>query len=111
MKPLRIDPRLREKCVNTIRFLAADAVEQAQSGHPGTPLGAADLAFVLWTEFLRFDASGDRPWINRDRFVLSGGHASMLLYSLLHLSEHELPLEELKRFRQWGSKTPGHPEV
>ena len=105
-----LDPELRQKCVNTLRFLAVDAVEQAQSGHPGTPMGAADLAFVLWSEFLRFDPK-DPGWPNRDRFVLSGGHASMLLYSLLHLSGHELALEELKRFRQWGSKTPGHPEV
>ena len=105
-----LSPELRAKCANTIRFLAADAVEQANSGHPGTPMGAADQAFVLWSEFLRFDPS--RPdWPNRDRFVLSGGHASMLLYSLLHLSGHDLPLAELKRFRQWGSKTPGHPEV
>src|SRR5690349_22540313 len=106
---MNISPELREKCVDTIRFLAADAVEAAQSGHPGTPMGAADLAFVLWTEFLNFDPSHPQ-WPNRDRFVLSGGHASMLLYSLLHLSEHDLSLDELKRFRQWGSKTPGHPE-
>jgi transketolase len=107
---MALDPALRTLCVNTIRFLAADAVEQAQSGHPGTPLGAADHAFVLWSEFLRFDPT--RPdWPNRDRFVLSGGHASMLLYGLLHLSGHDLPLDELKRFRQWGSKTPGHPEL
>jgi transketolase len=105
-----LSPELRAKCANTIRFLAADGVEQANSGHPGTPLGAADLAFVMWSEFLRFDPS--KPdWPNRDRFVLSGGHASMLLYSLLHLSGHDLPLDELKQFRQWGSKTPGHPEV
>jgi transketolase len=102
-------PEVRKACVHTIKFLCADAVEQANSGHPGTPLGAADLAFVLWTEFLRFDPSAP-DWPNRDRFVLSGGHASMLLYSLLHLSEHDLSLDELKRFRQWGSKTPGHPE-
>jgi transketolase len=100
---------LRTKCVDTIRFLAADAVEAANSGHPGTPMGAADHAFVLWTEFLKFDP-GAPKWANRDRFVLSGGHASMLLYSLLHLSGYDLPLDELKRFRQWGSKTPGHPE-
>ena len=100
---------LRSKCVNTIRFLAADAVEAAQSGHPGTPMGAADIAFVLWTEFLRYDPSAP-DWFNRDRFVLSGGHASMLLYSLLHLGGFDLPLDEIKRFRQWGSKTPGHPE-
>ncbi len=105
-----LSPELRAKCANTIRFLAADAVEQAQSGHPGTPMGAADIAFVLWTEFLRFDPS-KTDWPNRDRFVLSGGHASMLLYSCLHLSGHDLPLDELKQFRQWGSKTPGHPEV
>ena len=107
---IRLIPgELRDKCVNTIRFLAAEAVEAANSGHPGTPMGAADLAFVLWSEFLSFDPS-DPKWPNRDRFVLSGGHASMLLYSLLHLSGHDLPLDELKRFRQWGSKTPGHPE-
>ena len=106
---MNISPELREKCVDTIRFLAADAVEAAQSGHPGTPMGAADLAFVLWTEFLNFDPTHPQ-WANRDRFVLSGGHASMLLYSLLHLSGHDLSLDELKRFRQWGSKTPGHPE-
>jgi transketolase len=104
-----ISPELREKCVNTIRFLAADGVEAANSGHPGTPMGAADLAFVLWTEFLRYNPEAPK-WANRDRFVLSGGHASMLLYSLLHLSGHGLPIDELKRFRQWGSKTPGHPE-
>ena len=110
VRAMPISPELRSKCVDTIRFLAADAVEAAQSGHPGTPMGAADLAFVLWHEFLRFDPS--KPdWVNRDRFVLSGGHASMLLYSLLHLSGHDLPLDELKRFRQWGSKTPGHPEL
>jgi transketolase len=104
-----LSPEVRTRCVQTIRFLAADAVEQANSGHPGTPMGAADLAFVLWTEFLRFDPAAP-DWPNRDRFVLSGGHASMLLYALLHLSEHDLPLDEVKRFRQWGSKTPGHPE-
>jgi len=104
-----IAPELRTKCVDTIRFLAADAVEQANSGHPGTPMGAADIAFVLWTEFLRHDPSAPQ-WMNRDRFVLSGGHASMLLYSMLHLSGYDLPLDELKKFRQWGSKTPGHPE-
>ncbi len=104
-----ISPELREKCANTIRFLAADAVEKAKSGHPGTPMGAADIAFVMWSEFLRFDP--DAPdWPNRDRFVLSGGHASMLLYSLLHLSGYPLSIDDLKNFRQRGSKTPGHPE-
>lgn len=96
-------------CVQTIKFLAADAVERARSGHPGAPMGAADMAFVLWSEFLRFD-SGDPDWRGRDRFVLSAGHASMLLYALLHLFGYDLPLDELKRFRQWGSRTPGHPE-
>ena len=105
-----LSPELRRRCADTIRFLAADAVEAANSGHPGTPMGAADIAFVLWSEFLRFDPAAP-DWKNRDRFVLSGGHASMLLYSLLHLSGHALPLDEIRRFRQWGSKTPGHPEV
>ncbi len=106
----QLPAKLRELCVNTIRFLAADGVEQANSGHPGTPMGASDIAFTMWHDFLRFDPK--KPgWPNRDRFVLSGGHASMLLYSLLHLSEYDLPLDELKRFRQWESKTPGHPEV
>jgi transketolase len=96
-------------CVQTIRFLAADAVEQARSGHPGAPMGMAEMAFVLWSEFLRFDPA-DPDWRGRDRFVLSAGHASALLYALLHLSGCGLPLEELRRFRQWGSRTPGHPE-
>jgi len=96
-------------CVNTIKFLSADAVEKAKSGHPGAPMGAADMAFVLWSKYLRFDPKDPR-WPNRDRFVLSAGHASMLLYSLLHLFGFDLPMEELQRFRQWGSRTPGHPE-
>ncbi|HEV7920391.1 MAG TPA: transketolase [Thermoanaerobaculia bacterium] len=101
---------LEELCVNTIRFLAVDAVEKAKSGHPGTPMGMADMAFVIWTEFLRHDPL-DPHWKNRDRFVLSAGHASMLLYSLLHLTGYrEMTLEELKNFRQWGSRTAGHPE-
>jgi transketolase len=104
------DSQTARLCVQTIKFLAADAVERARSGHPGTPMGAADMAFVLWTEFLRFDPS-DPHWRGRDRFVLSAGHASMLLYSLLHLFGYDLPMEELQRFRQWGSRTPGHPEV
>ncbi len=106
---MKLSEALRAQCVNTIRMLSADGVERAKSGHPGTPMGAADVAFVLWTEFLRHDPAAP-TWINRDRFVLSGGHASMQLYSLLHLSGYDLPLDELKRFRQWGSKTPGHPE-
>src|SRR5437867_2265720 len=95
---------------NTIRFLAVDAVEQAKSGHPGTPMGLADAAYVLWTRFLRYQPL-DPGWPDRDRFVLSAGHASMLLYALLHLAGFDLPLEELKRFRQLGSRTPGHPEL
>ena len=101
---------LEELCVNTIRFLAVDAVEKAKSGHPGTPMGMADMAFVLWTEFLHHDPL-EPHWKNRDRFILSAGHASMLLYSLLHLTGHpDMKLEDLKNFRQWGSKTAGHPE-
>ena len=102
--------KLEELCVNTIRFLAIDGVEKAKSGHPGTPMGLADIAYVIWTEFLRHDPL-EPKWENRDRFVLSCGHASMLLYSLLHLTGHpDMPIEELQHFRQWGSKTAGHPE-
>lgn len=100
---------LDELCVNTIRFLSVDAVQKADSGHPGLPLGAAPMAYVLWTRFLRHDPS-DPHWFNRDRFVLSAGHGSALLYSLLHLTGYDLSIEEIKQFRQWGSKTPGHPE-
>jgi transketolase len=102
--------KLEELAVNTIRFLAVDAVEKAKSGHPGTPMGLADIGYVLWTEFLRHDPS-DPHWKNRDRFVLSAGHASMLLYALLHLTGYkDMTLDELQHFRQWGSKTAGHPE-
>ncbi len=102
--------KLEELCVNTIRFLAVDAVEKAHSGHPGTPMGMADMAFIIWTEFLRHDPT-DPQWKNRDRFILSAGHASMLLYSLLHLSGYRhMTMEELQNFRQWGSRTAGHPE-
>jgi transketolase len=100
---------LEQRAVNTIRFLAADAVEQAKSGHPGLPMGMADVAFVLWTRFLRYQPQ-DPAWPDRDRFVLSAGHGSMLLYAMLHLSGYDLPMDELMRFRQLGSKTPGHPE-
>lgn len=96
-------------CADAIRLLSADAVEQANSGHPGLPMGAADCAFALWGNFLNFNPEDPR-WPNRDRFVLSAGHGSMLQYSLLHLFGFDLPLDELKNFRQWGSKTPGHPE-
>ncbi|MFC2046107.1 transketolase [Chloroflexota bacterium] len=100
---------LDELCVSTIRTLAIDAVQKANSGHPGMPMGMADAAYVLWTQFLRHNP-GDPAWTNRDRFVLSAGHGSMLLYSLLHLTGYEVPLEQLQQFRQWGSQTPGHPE-
>jgi transketolase len=96
-------------CINTIRTLALDAVQKAESGHPGLPLGAAPLAYVLWTRFLRHHPENPK-WTNRDRFLLSAGHGSMLIYALLYLTGYDLPLEELKNFRQWGSKTPGHPE-
>src|SRR5215470_10522857 len=100
---------LQEQCINTIRILSADAVQNANSGHPGMPMGAAAMAFTLWTRFLKHNPKNPK-WFDRDRFVLSAGHGSMLLYSLLYLTGYDLPLDELKRFRQWGSKTPGHPE-
>ncbi len=100
---------LDQLCVNTIRMLSADGVQKANSGHPGMPMGAAAMAYVLWTRFLKHNPKNP-AWPNRDRFVLSAGHGSMLLYSLLHLTGYDLPLEELQNFRQWGSKTPGHPE-
>lgn len=100
---------LRNRAVNTVRFLSIDAVEKANSGHPGLPMGCADMAFVLWSRFLNFDPKNP-DWRNRDRFVLSAGHGSMLLYSLLHLTGYDLPMSELERFRQWGSRTAGHPE-
>jgi transketolase len=105
----RASPDLDQLAVNTIRTLSIDAVQQANSGHPGLPLGGAPMAYVLWTRFLRHNPRNPR-WPDRDRFVFSAGHGSMLLYSLLHLTGYDLPLDELKRFRQWGSKTPGHPE-
>lgn len=101
--------KLDELCVNTIRMLSVDGVEKAKSGHPGMPMGAAPMAYVLWTRFLRHNPLNPQ-WPDRDRFVLSAGHGSMLLYSLLHLTGYDLTLEELKNFRQWESKTPGHPE-
>jgi transketolase len=104
-----IGAELDQLCVETIKFLSADAVEKANSGHPGAPMGGADLAFVLWSKFLRFDPK-DPHWLGRDRFVLSNGHASMLLYSLLHLFGFDLSLEDIRQFRQFGSRTPGHPE-
>jgi transketolase len=100
---------LDRTCIDTIRFLAVDMVEEAASGHPGLPMGAAPMAYVLWSHLLRHDPSNPRWW-DRDRFVLSAGHGSALLYALLHLTGYDLPLDELRRFRQWESRTPGHPE-
>lgn len=100
---------LQQRAINTIRFLSADAVQRANSGHPGLPMGAAAVGYTLWTRYLKHNP-GNPAWDDRDRFVLSGGHGSMLLYSLLHLTGYDLPLEEIKNFRQWGSITPGHPE-
>lgn len=100
---------LEQRCVNTIRTLSMDAVQKANSGHPGMPMGMADVAYVLWNDFLKHNPSNPN-WVNRDRFILSAGHGSMLLYSLLHLTGYDLSLDEIKNFRQWGSKTPGHPE-
>lgn len=100
---------LDQLCINTIRALSLDAVQKAESGHPGLPLGCAPMAYVLWTRFLRHNPKNPK-WANRDRFLLSAGHGSMLLYSLLYLTGYDLSLDELKNFRQWGSKTPGHPE-
>ncbi|HWS52759.1 MAG TPA: transketolase [Pyrinomonadaceae bacterium] len=102
-------PELDQLCINTIRTLSLDAVQRAESGHPGLPLGAAPMAYVVWTRFLRHNPSNPR-WAGRDRFLLSAGHGSMLLYSLLHLTGYDLPMGELINFRQWDSKTPGHPE-
>jgi len=101
--------QLDQLSINTIRFLSVDAVQKANSGHPGLPLGAAPMAYVLWTRFLQHNPANPQ-WFNRDRFVLSAGHGSMLLYSLLHLTGYDLPLDQIKQFRQWGSITPGHPE-
>jgi transketolase len=100
---------LQDQAINTIRFLSADGVQKANSGHPGLPMGTAAIAFTLWTRHLRHNPKNPK-WANRDRFILSGGHGSMLLYSLLHLTGYDLSLDELKNFRQWGTRTPGHPE-
>ena len=100
---------LDKLCINTIRFLAVDAIQKADSGHPGLPLGASPMAYTLWDRFLKHNPA-DPHWFDRDRFVLSAGHGSMLLYSLLHLTGYGLPMEQLQQFRQWGSMTPGHPE-
>ena len=109
MSAIKETPALQNQAINTLRFLSADSVQQANSGHPGLPMGAAPLAYAIWTRHLRHNPANP-GWPDRDRFILSGGHGSMLLYSLLHLAGYDLPLDELKRFRQWGSLTPGHPE-
>jgi transketolase len=100
---------LEQLCINTIRTLSMDGVQKANSGHPGTPMALAPLAYVLWTRHMKYNPQNP-TWLNRDRFILSAGHASMLIYSMLYLSGYDLPLEDLKNFRQWGSLTPGHPE-
>jgi len=100
---------LQNRAINTIRFLSVDAIQKANSGHPGLPMGAAVMAYTLWTRHLKFNPK-DPDWFDRDRFILSGGHGSMLLYSLLYLTGYDLSLDQLKQFRQWGSLTPGHPE-
>ncbi|RJP51240.1 MAG: transketolase [Anaerolineaceae bacterium] len=102
-------PELQNKAINTLRFLSADGVQKANSGHPGLPMGTAAMAYTIWTRHLRHNPRNPK-WAGRDRFILSGGHGSMLLYSLLHLTGYNLSLEELQNFRQWGSLTPGHPE-
>ncbi len=106
---MKVTPELQLKAINTIRFLAADGVQQAKSGHPGLPMGTAPMAYTIWTRHLTHNPANPK-WPDRDRFILSGGHGSMLLYALLHLTGYDLPLDELKHFRQWGSLTPGHPE-
>ena len=103
------DTALDQLCINTLRFLSIDSVQKARSGHPGAPMGAAPMAYVLWDRFLKHNPA-DPTWPDRDRFVLSAGHASAMLYALLHLTGYDLPIEELQQFRQWGSRTPGHPE-
>ncbi len=103
------DKGLENRCINTIRMLSADAVQNANAGHPGMPMGAAAMAYTLWTRFLRHNPHNPQ-WFDRDRFILSAGHGSMLLYSLLFLTGYDLPLDQIKRFRKFGSKTPGHPE-
>ncbi|PKN90254.1 MAG: transketolase, partial [Chloroflexi bacterium HGW-Chloroflexi-7] len=99
----------QNKAINTLRFLSADGVQQANSGHPGLPMGTAAIAFTIWMKHLKFDPQNP-DWADRDRFILSGGHGSMLLYSMLHLTGFKVTLDDLKHFRQWGSNTPGHPE-
>ena len=104
-----VNKELQERAINTIRFLSADGVQKANSGHPGLPMGTAAIAYTVWTRHLKINPANPE-WVDRDRFVLSGGHGSMLLYSLLNLADFDVSIDDLKNFRQWGSKTPGHPE-
>ena len=97
-------------CINAIRFLAIDSIQKANSGHPGTPMGLAPLAWTLWSRQMKYDPRSP-GWMDRDRFIMSGGHACMLQYASLHLAGYDLSIEDLKQFRQWESKTPGHPEM
>ena len=107
---MTLSTELRRDITTSIRMLAVDAIEKANSGHPGAPMGLADIAFLVWDEYLRFDPATP-DWHGRDRFVLSCGHASMLQYALLHLFEYDVSMDDLKAFRQWDSITHGHPEV
>ncbi len=100
---------LDQRCINALRVLAMDGVQKANSGHPGMPMGMADVAYTLWSRHLKHNPQNPK-WPNRDRFVLSAGHGSMLLYSLLYLTGYPISMDDLKQFRQWGSKTAGHPE-
>jgi transketolase len=104
-----MEQNFEELCLNTVRFLAVDAVEKANSGHPGAPMGMAAMAYTIWQRFLKHNPHIP-DWTDRDRFILSAGHASMLLYALLYLTGYDLSLDDIKNFRQWGSRTPGHPE-
>ena len=106
---MKTSKEIENLAINTIRFLSADAIQKANSGHPGLPMGTAAIAYTVWTRHMKFNPENP-DWPDRDRFVLSGGHGSMLLYSMLHLTGHDLSLEDIKKFRQWGSRTPGHPE-
>src|SRR5687767_12665362 len=107
---LETTPELDQLCINTIRTLSIDGVQKANSGHPGLPLGAAPMGYTLWKRHLKHNPKNPK-WPDRDRFVLSAGHGAMLQYSLLHLAGYDLGIEDLKLFRQWGSRTPGHPET
>ncbi|HNE76504.1 MAG TPA: transketolase, partial [Microthrixaceae bacterium] len=108
--PSPMDPALEQRAINVIRGLAMDAPAAARSGHQGTAMALAPLAHVLWTRIMRYDASAPQ-WADRDRFILSCGHASILQYAMLHLTGYDVSIEDLESFRQWGSRTPGHPEV